>query len=160
MSKVDTDAARPSWIGMPLARAQAGGSMKLITTLGLAAVCAVGLNAQSGTSTTKTKVEVKDGKEITVGGCLERNPAGGYMLTTTNGSMKYALVTDDDLSKHLGHRVEVKGKAADRGDGKVKIESKVGTGGDKSTAKTEAKGDDGMHYLGMKSLKMISASCM
>jgi len=136
--------------------------MKLITGLALAAICAVGLNAQSGTTTTKTKVDVKDGKEITIGGCLERNPAGGYMLTTTDGAMKYALVTDDDLSKHVGHRVEVKGKAADRGDGKVKIESKVGTSGDTAKAKTEVKGEDmaGMKYLGMKSLKMISASCM
>jgi uncharacterized protein DUF5818 len=137
--------------------------MKFISgVLCLAAVCAVGLGAQSSTTKSKTKVEVKDGKDITVSGCLERNPGGGYMLTTTNGSMKYALVTDDDLSKHLGHRVELKGKAADRGDGKVKIESEVGTGGDKSTAKTEVKGGEmsGMHYLGMKSLKMISASCM
>ena len=135
--------------------------MKLIcAAFGLAAMCAVGLGAQ--TTTTKTKVEVKDGKEITVSGCLERNPTGGYMLTTTQGSMKYALVTDDDLSKHLGHRVELKGKAADCGDGKVKIESTSKTGDDKSRAKTEIKGEDmsGMKYLGMKSLKMISTSCM
>ena len=106
--------------------------MKAIcAAFGLAAMCAVGLGAQSATTKSKTKVEVKDGKEITVSGCLERNPGGGYMLTTTNGSLKYALVTDDDLSKHLGHRVEIKG-------------------GDMS----------GMHYLGMKSLKMISTSCM
>jgi len=136
--------------------------MKLITACGLAAMCAVGVNAQSGTTTTKTKIDVKDGKEITIGGCLERNPGGGYMLTTTEGAMKYALVTDDDLSKHVGHRVEVKGKAADRGDGKVKVESKVGTSGETTKAKTEIKGEDmaGMKYLGMKSLKMISASCM
>jgi uncharacterized protein DUF5818 len=137
--------------------------MKTIyAAFGLAAMCAVGLGAQSGTTKTKTKVEVKDGKEITVGGCLESNPSGGYMLTTTNGSMKYALITDDDLSKHVGHRVEVKGKAADRGDGKVKIESTVESGGDKTKAKSEIKGNDmsGMHYLGMKSLKMISTSCM
>ena len=137
--------------------------MKLMmTALGFAAVCAVGLGAQSGTTTTKTKVEVKDGKDITVGGCLERNPGGGYLLTTTSGSMKYVVVTDDDLSKHVGHRVELKGKAADRGDGKVKIESTVGNGDDKAKAKTEIKGGDmsGMHYLGMKSLKMVSASCM
>src|SRR4051812_24775732 len=88
-----------------------GGSMKAIcAAFGLAAMCAVGLGAQSATTKTKTKIDVKDGKEITVGGCLESNPGGGYMLTTTNGSMKYALITDDDLSKHLGHRVEVKGK--------------------------------------------------
>jgi hypothetical protein len=137
--------------------------MKLIcTAFGLAAMFAVGLGAQSGTTKTKTKVDVKDGKEIEVSGCLEKNPGGGYMLTTTQGSMKYAIVTDDDLSKHVGHRVELKGKAADRGDGKVKIESTVGSGDDKSKAKTEIKGSDmsGMHYLGLKSLKMISASCM
>lgn len=137
--------------------------MKLIcATVGLAAMCAVGLGAQSGTTTTKTKIDVKDGKEITVSGCLEKNPVGGFMLTTASGGMKYAIVTDDDLQKHVGHRVELKGKAADRGDGKVKIQSEVKNGdGEKAKAKTEMKGDmAGMHYLGMKSLKMISTSCM
>jgi hypothetical protein len=137
--------------------------MKLISAaFCMAAVCAVGLGAQSGTTETKTKIEVKEGKNVTVSGCLERNPGGGYMITTTRGAMKYALVTDDDLSKHIGHRIEVKGKAADRGDGKVKIESTVGTsGGDKTEAKTELKGDmAGMHYLGVKSVKMLSSSCM
>ena len=137
--------------------------MKAIcAAFGLAAMCAVGLGAQSATTKTKTTVDVKDGKEITVSGCLERNPGGGYMLTTTSGAMKYAVITDDDLAKHVGHRVELKGKAANRGDGKVKIESTTGKGDDKQTTKTEIKGDDmsGMRYLGMKSLKMISTSCM
>ena len=62
--------------------------MKLIcTTFGLAAMLAVGLGAQSSTTKTKTKVDVKDGKEIHVSGCLERNPGGGYMLTTTQGAI-------------------------------------------------------------------------
>ena len=136
--------------------------MKLIcATFGLAAICAVGLGAQSGTTKTKTKIDVKDGKDVTVTGCLEANPGGGYMLTTTTGALKYAVVTDDDLAKHVGHRVELKGKAADKGDGKVKIESEVKSGDDKAKAKTEMKGDmAGMHYLGMKSLKMLSTSCM
>ena len=107
-------------------------------------------------------MDVKDGKDITVTGCLERNPGGGYMLTTMSGSMKYALVTNDDLSKHVGHRIEVKGKAADRGDGKVKIESTVGKGG------RQGQGDDrdqghrhGRDELSrLKSVKMISKSCM
>ena len=54
--------------------------------------------------------------------------------------------------------MEIKGKAADRGDGKVKIESKVGTTGSE-TAKTttEMKGDmSGMHLLGVKSVKRLS----
>jgi hypothetical protein len=72
---------------------------------------------------------VKDGKDITITGCLATNPGGGYMLTDRKGDQKYALVTDDDLAKHVGHWMEVKGKAADRGDGKVKIESTTGTSG-------------------------------
>jgi hypothetical protein len=139
--------------------------MKIISTaFCLAAICAVGLGAQSGTTETKTKtkIDVKDGKNVTITGCLAANPVGGYMLTTTAGDMKYALVTDDDLSKHVGHRMEIKGKATDRGDGKVKIESKVGTtGSDDAKTKVEMKGDmAGMHYLGVKSVKMISSSCM
>lgn len=138
--------------------------MKTIgTAFCLAAICAVGLGAQSGTTTTKTKMDVKDGKNIEVAGCLEKNPDGGYMLTTTGGSMKYAIVTNDDLSKHIGHHVSLKGKAADRGDGKVKIESTTtGKGEDKTKESMEMKGSDmaGMHYLGLKSLKMLSKSCM
>lgn len=137
--------------------------MKLIgAAFCVAAVCAVSVGAQTQTTSSKSKIQVKDGKEITVGGCLERNPGGGYLLTDSTGGLKYVLVTDDDLAKHVGHRIEVKGKAADRGDGKVKIESKVGTtGGDKSESKTEIKGDNmaGMRYLGLKSLKMISKTC-
>src|SRR5882672_695070 len=140
-------------------------SMKIISTaFCLAAICAVGLGAQSGTTETKTKtkIDVKDGKDVTISGCLAANPGGGYMLTTTTGAMKYALVTDDDLSKHVGHRMEIKGKAADRGDGKVKVESTTGTsGGEKEKSTAEMKGDmPGMHYLGVKSVKMISKSCM
>jgi hypothetical protein len=139
--------------------------MKIISSaFCVAALCVVGLGAQSGTTETKTKtkVEVKDGKDVTVRGCLAANPAGGYLLTTTNGDMKYALVTNDDLSKDIGHRMEIKGKAADRGDGKVKIESKVGTtGSEPAKTTTEMKGDmSGMHLLGVKSVKMLSSSCM
>ena len=76
------------------------------------------------------------------------------------GDQKYALVTDDDLSKHIGQRIEVKGKAADRGDGKVKVESTGTTGSDKTKVTTEMKGDlPDMNYLGVKSVKMISKSC-
>jgi len=83
------------------------------------------------------------------------------MLTTVRGEQKYALVTDDDLSKHIGHRMEIKGKAADRGDGKVTIESTGTSGGDKTKVKTELKGDGpDMNYLGVKSVKMLSKSCM
>jgi hypothetical protein len=136
---------------------------KIYSAFAIAALCTVGAAAQSGTTQTKTKVEVKDGKDIKVNGCLASNPAGGYILTNANGNLKYELITDDDLSKHVGHRMEIEGKAADKGDGKVKIESSVESGGTdaKSKTETEMKGSDmaGMRYLGVKSVKMISATC-
>ena len=133
--------------------------MKLIgATFAIAALCTAGLAAQSSKTKETTKVKVKDGKEITVAGCVAANPAGGYMITDSQGDMKYALVGDDDVAKHVGHRIEVRGTATDRGDGKVKVESKVKTDGHTAEAKTTAKGD-GLHFLGVKSIKMIAASC-
>lgn len=142
--------------------------MKLIGALfGMAAMCSVGVGAQTQTTKNpdgKTKVEIKEGKEIRASGCLEKSPAGSYMLTSREaGSFKYALITNDDLSKHLGHRIEVHGKATDRGDAKVKFESKVGTAGssdEKETVKTKLEGDLNLHYLSVKSVKMIATSCM
>jgi Protein of unknown function (DUF5818) len=145
--------------------------MKLIgAAFGIAVMCAVGAGAQSTTTKVdgKTKVTVKDGKEVTLTGCLERNPGGGYMLTdSATGGMKYALITDNDLSKHVGHKVEVKGTATDKGNAKVKTESRVkGTSGDttsdkaKVETKSTAEGNLDLHYLGLKSLKMVSTSCI
>jgi hypothetical protein len=136
------------------------------------AVCAVGLGAQSGEKTTKTKITIKDGKDVSVTGCVEKMKMDGsdYMLTNVadkDGTMhSYILITDDvDLSKHVGHRVVIEGKAADRGDGKVKTETKTKTkvehGDDKETnTKSEVSGDlTHAPYLGVKSVKMIAASC-
>ena len=114
---------------------------------------------------------VKDGQDVTVTGCVEPNASGsGYMLTHVadkKGTMpNYMLASDDgDLKKHIGHRVTIEGKVADKGDGKVKVETrtktKVENGDDKEThSKSEVHGDmDGMRFLGVKSVKMIAASC-
>ncbi len=146
--------------------------MKLISAFGIAAMMATGAAAQTARPTDKAvnvekKIEIKDGETVTVAGCLRRNPGGGFMITDEAGALKYALVTEDDLSNHLGHRVEVQGIAADRGNAKVEIETAVGTSGvigdqrvtSKQTSKREAKGDLGLKYLGLKSVKMISDSC-
>ena len=142
--------------------------MKLASSFGLAsafvAMSVLGLPAQSGTTERKekTKIEVKGGKDVTVNGCLERSSGNtAYMLTDDIGRVKYAVVTDDDLSKYVDHRVEVKGKAADRGDGKVKVDHKVeGTSGETAESKVEAKGDSTLlPYLGLKSIKTIASSC-
>ncbi len=131
---------------------------------GIAILCATGLAAQSSTheKKEKTKIEVEGGKNVTVNGCLERSDGGtGYVIVSDTGELKYALVTDDDLSKYVDHRVEVKGNAADRGDAKVKIDRKVeGTTGEKSETKVETKGDMAdLPFLGLKSVKQIGASC-
>jgi hypothetical protein len=136
--------------------------MKLISaSFAIAAMCAAAAAAQTQTVKQEDtqKVEIKDGKKVTVTGCLEANPAGGYMLVDEVGDFKYALVTDKDLEKRVGERVEVRGKATDRGNAKVKIESKVGTTGTTSEARTELKGDLALRFLGVDSIKRVSKSC-
>jgi len=145
--------------------------MKFIGAVALSAACAVGLNAQTTEQKTKSKITVKDGKEVTVTGCVQPTASGtGFMLTDAadkSGRVhSYMLVSDDaDLSKHVGHRVEIKGKATDRGEAKIKTESetktKVEHGDDKETrGKTELKGDlSGLPFLGVKEVRMIAAAC-
>src|SRR5689334_19222280 len=136
----------------------------------MAIVLAAGLAAAQDTdSKSKTKIKVDDGKSVTVTGCVERGPEGGFTLTNVAnkdgalGSYMLAATDDNDLGdidKHVGHRVEVTGKAADQGKGKIKVESKTeGTSG-KTESKSEVKGDlKGLPFLGVKSLKMIATVC-
>jgi hypothetical protein len=145
---------------------------RLTAAIGLAAICAAGLAAQTQETqtTTKTKIEMKGGKDVTVIGCLERRPGGDYVLTSVrdNGRVEhpqYALVTSQDLSKHVGERVEIRGKAVTNGDGKVSVESKTKTevehGKDQET-KTKTEGTSGafdLPFLGVRSLKTLSSSC-
>jgi hypothetical protein len=146
--------------------------MKLIAAvLCVSAACAAGLGAQTTEQTTKSKISVKDGKEVTVTGCIRPTASGtGFMLTDAadkSGRVhSYILVSDDvDLSNHAGHRVEIKGKAADQGDARIKTESETKTkiehGEDKETrGKSELKGDlSGLPFLGVKDVRMIAAAC-
>jgi hypothetical protein len=152
--------------------------MKPIRTLGIALALACStlatLAAQNEKQTeTKSKITVKDGKDVTVTGCVATAPAsanGAYLLTNVadkKGSLPDYTLTgkdNDDLQKHLGHRVEISGLAADR-DGKVEIETKSKTkiddGPDReSRAKATVKGDmPGLTYLKIKSLRMVAAVC-
>jgi hypothetical protein len=117
----------------------------------------------------RTKVEVKDGKTVTVTGCVERALEGGFVLTDVTGKEgalgSYMLASDDDdLAKHLGHRVQVTGKAADQGTGKIEVQTKneTRTGDDKTKTETKSqvKGDlRGLPYLGVDSIKMLATVC-
>jgi hypothetical protein len=147
--------------------------MKLMRALFYASVvagCAASLAAQTRETESKTKVTVKDGKSMTVIGCVAPATGGtGFVLTNVadkSGDLHdYTLVPEDeDVAKHVGHRVQINGKVTDRGDGKVEIErntkTKVEHGDDKETrSKSEVKGDLTTPYLTVKSLKMIAATC-
>ena len=140
--------------------------------LGLAAMSAAGLTAQTQETqtTTKTKIELKGGKDVTVIGCLERRSTGEYVLTEATNNRRheysrYALVTSQDLSRHVGERVQIKGKAVTNGDGRVSIESQTKTEvehGKDQESKTKTEGTSGafnMPYLGVRSMKTLSSSC-
>ena len=126
--------------------------------------------AQDVDQKSKTNVKVDDGKSTTVTGCIERNADGGFMLTNVagkdgaRGSYLLAATTDDndldDIHKHVGERVEITGKAADQGKGKLKVETKAeGTTG-KTESKSEVSGDlKGLPYLGVKSFRVLASVC-
>jgi hypothetical protein len=118
----------------------------------------------------ETKVTVKDGKDVAVTGCLGKAASGtGYTLSNVEGkdvkARSYLLVGDDDLDAHVGHLVEVKGKASDLGDGKVEVKTKTKIERDdaddqRSKSTTKLEGDlAAIPYLGVKSVKMLRSSC-
>lgn len=140
--------------------------------IGLAAVCAAGLTAQTQETktTTKTKVEIKGGKNVTATGCLEQRANGDYFLTEARqnsgfGTSRYALVTDKDLSKHVGERVEIQGKSVANGNGQVSVESKTKTeveNGEDQKSKTTTEGTVSaldMPFLGVSSMKTVASTC-
>jgi hypothetical protein len=114
---------------------------------------------------------------MTVTGCVQRNSDGGLTLTNaagkdgTVGSYILAMLGNDegdrldDLKDHVGHRVEIVGKAADRGAGRIKVKTesevrKADGGKGKTETKAELKGDlNGLPFLGVKSSRMLASVC-
>jgi hypothetical protein len=81
--------------------------------------CRVDLWRRSGRAevgdarTTETNTAIKGGKDTTVIGCVERQSHGHYILTALRDSGRgrledswYSLVSNQDLSTHVGERVE------------------------------------------------------
>lgn len=127
-------------------------------------------SAQDVEKKSKTKITVEDGKDVTLTGCVARGADGNFVLSNAAGkdgvAGNYILAgkDDDDLEDRVGHRVEIKGKAADKGSGKVKIESKseVEASGDtrKRESTTEVEGDlHGLPFLGIKSIRTLATVC-
>ena len=140
-----------------------------------ATLLAAGL-ATAQDAKSKSRVIVEDGKEMTVTGCVQKNADGGFTLTNVAGKNGYeasyilAQFRDkdeelEDISDHVGHRLEITGKAANRGDGKIRLETtsevkKAGGGTAKTETKSEMKGDlDGLPFLGVGDARMIAKVC-
>jgi hypothetical protein len=147
-------------------------SVTTAVAIGLAAMCVAGLTAQTQETktTTTTKVEVKGGKDVTVIGCLDRRPNGDYILTKVGEKRRlkpsqYVLVTTEDLSAHVGERMEIHGKVVADGNGKISVESKtkteVANGKDReSKGKTDgAISARDMPFLGVSSTRTLGSSC-
>ena len=143
--------------------------MRLGYTLLAIVLAGSAVMAQEIQSKSETKVKVQDGRTVTLTGCVDRTPSGGYVLTNVSGKDgaygDYILVSADnheanDIAKATGSRVEVTGKAADQGKGKVKLETKTeGTTG-KTESTSEMKGNlEGLPYLGVKSFRTIASVC-
>lgn len=139
-------------------------SMMKLTTLTccLTVAGAVALGAQSSETTTTTKIEIKNGKDVKVTGCVEAGRDGGYVLTQVDSKRgalhRYVLVSDgDDFSKVVGQRVEIEGKAADIDHGRVEIKTETKVEG--PAKDTQSKVRDSGAYLGVKHMKTIAASC-
>jgi hypothetical protein len=140
--------------------------------IGLTIVSAGALRAQTQETktTTKTKVEMKGGKDVTVVGCLERRDNGDYMLTNIREASGmdptgYALITEDDLTKRVGERVRIEGKTVSAGGGTVSVKSDTKTeveNGRDVELKARTLGTTGTRdvpFLGVKSVKTLSSSC-
>jgi hypothetical protein len=155
---------------LALARTLHQSSLEVAMRIGFCVAAAVlaGGVAFSAQDMPKTKVVVEDGKEMTVTGCVSRGADGGYTLTHAAGKdgvvgsyILARLDTDEDdqldkLKDHVGHRVEVKGKAADKGNGRLRIQ----TESKRTETRSEVKGDlDGLPFLGVKSSRMIASVC-
>jgi hypothetical protein len=130
----------------------------------IAAMGSIGLGAQTEVKQ-KTKTEVSGGKEITTTGCVDRLADGRFVLTSVGGEAQYVLVGDDDISKHVGQRVQVKGKATDLGQTTVKTETRTkvegqhGTDETRETVKTEGRNPSVSAMLGVQSLKRLASNC-
>ena len=131
---------------------------------GMMVIGSMGLGAQTSETKTKTKTTVSDGKEITTTGCLDHLADGRYVLNSVGGATEYVLIGSNDFAKHVGERVEVKGNAAELGDGKVKTETRTTTeaehGKDQDSRVTvKREGNTGWPVLGVKSVKKLASSC-
>ncbi len=139
--------------------------MKLIASaFCIAALFSAGLMAQDSEVHSKQKVEIKRGRHVDIMGCVAQG-ADGYVLKGVNGDVdrSYVLVgKSDDVAKHVGEYVEITGKAADRGNSKVKVETKDRVDGHERKTESHVEGTNGtmdIPLLGVDHIKKVRGNC-
>jgi hypothetical protein len=143
-----------------------------IVMIGLTVLSVTGPTAQTKETkaTTDTRVEVKHGKDVIVTGCVQRLVSGDYALTgiRENGrdaATEFVLVGHDDLFKHVGQRVEIRGQVVTSGEGIGSTESQENSPTDSDTAlqtRTTGEGTTGAvdrAVLGVSAIKSRSSTC-
>jgi hypothetical protein len=147
---------------------------QLLSGFVLAVFATFAVAAQSDVVKRETTIDVKDGKKVTLTGCVERHPdptgATNFQLTKVadkDGRIHSYLLVDeeDDLEDHVGHLVEIKGEAADDEDGRIKVRTKTKVERDdaddtSSETTQDVKGDlRGLPILDVEAVKMIRPTC-
>ena len=140
---------------------------RLILGTALALATSVGLAAQQSTTKTQTKVDVKDGKNVTVTGCVDRAASGqGFVLTRVESggtpSPFYALVGEDGRARESrgssrrdprqGHRRRRRrqGGRDHEDEGRARARRRHAHEGE-----DEIEGTTDVPFLGVKSVKML-----
>src|SRR3954462_14803078 len=137
-------------------------TISLTCFLGMACIAALG--AQASETTTTTNITMRGGKGVTLKGCVEADPDGGYLLTHVadkdGQTYSYVLVTTNTFfATHVGQRVEVEGKLGDRKHGHVDVVTDTNTDGQKAHFETDARTNAfALRYLGPDHMKTLPAS--
>ena len=138
----------------------------MMKTISLTSLLAVACVATLGAQTSETtNITMRGGKSVTLKGCIEANPDGGYLLTQVadkdGQTYSYLLVTTNTFfAKHVGQRVEVEGKLGDRKHGHVDVVTDTNTDGQKAHFETHARNNAfASRYLGPDHMKTLAVSC-
>jgi len=108
------------------------------------------------TSTTTGSSTTTGGSSTTTAGTTGTNPEAGA-IGTAGAAMSWMLTGNDDLEKHVGHRIQVTGKTT--WDGSTDRNRTSASTSTTSTSTTTTTKSGSEPRLDVKSIKMISSSC-
>jgi hypothetical protein len=112
--------------------------------------------ASGGTSTTAGS-STTGGSSTTTAGTTRTNPEAGA-VGTAGAAMSWMLTGNDDLQKHVGHKIQVTGKTTwDSSMDHNRTSASTSTTATSSTTTSTNSGSE--PRLDVKSIKMISSSC-